>query len=174
MTRRTRRAGALPLLLAAVLSAGCSDATPTDIIAEAEVCPQTYEFGNYGCAVVVAMLNEPARPWPTLYRVELTATPARESAGVGPAVSLDSPLNAAPLGPMSVRVTAWSRPTPVGADTLSIWVVARMLDMSPPIVGGRTLPTFAVDSVLRLVRFVPAGERYRADTVRLTPRPPSS
>jgi len=70
-------------------------------------------------------------------------------------------------------VTAWSRPMPVGTDTLSMWVVARMLDMSPPIVGGSTLPTFAVDSVLRLLRFVGAGERYQADTIRLTLRPPT-
>lgn len=49
-----------------------------------------------------------------------------------------------------------------------MWVVARMLDMSPPIVGGKPLPIFAADSVLRLVRFVPVGARSSADTVRLT------
>ena len=71
---------------------------------------------------------------------------------------------------MSVRVTLWSRPNPPGSDTLSMWIVARMLDMSPPIVGGQLLSTFAVDSVLRRVRFVPVGERFPADTVRLTLR----
>jgi len=161
------------IVLLMALGAGCRDATPTDIVAEHGVCPQTYEFGNYGCAVVVANLDEPARPWPPLYRVDLSARPARENSGVGPTGSPQSPLNAASLGPMSVRVTAWSRPMPVGIDTLSMWVVARMLDMSPPIVGGSTLPTFAADSVLRLLRFVPAGERYQADTIRLTLRPPT-
>ena len=170
-----RTVGTLCLvLLAALLGAGCRDATPTDIIAEEGVCPQTYEFGNYGCAVVVARPDAPALPWPAVHRIELTARPARENSGVGPTGSPESPLNAAPLGPMSVRVTAWSRPMPIGADTLSMWVVARMIDMSPPIVAGRTLPTFAADSVLRLVRFVPAGERYAPDTVRLALRPPAT
>ena len=175
MTRvpvRGIRAWVLPGLLAAASGVACRGATPTDIIAEPGVCPQTYEFGNYGCAVVAATLDEPSRPWPSLYRVDLTARPAREGSGVGPTGSPQSPLNAAPLGPMSVRVTAWSRPMPLGTDTLSMWIVARMFDMSPPIVSGATLPTFAVDSVLRLVRFVPVGERYLADTVRLTLRPP--
>ena len=165
-------AGARVVLLAA-FGVACGHAGPTDIVSERDVCPQTYEFGNAGCAVVVAALDEPARPWPALYRVELTARPAREVPGVGPAGSPDSPLNASPLGPIAVRVTLWSGPLPLGVDTLSMWIVARMLDMSPPIVGGRPLPTFAADSALRVVRFVRVGERYAADTVRLTLRRPA-
>jgi hypothetical protein len=173
ITRLPRPSARVLAIVIAVVLFGACDARPTELVEERGVCPQTYEFGNAGCAAVVAALEEPAPPWPALYRVELTARPAGDVPGLGGASSPASSLNPLPLGPVSVRVTLWSGPLLSGADTASMWIVARMLDMSLPIIGGPPLPTFAADSVLRVVRFVPVGARYPADTVRLTLRRPA-
>ncbi|HVE79645.1 MAG TPA: hypothetical protein VNA89_12310, partial [Gemmatimonadaceae bacterium] len=68
--------------------------------------------------------------------------------------------------------TLWTPLQPAPADTLSVWVVARLLDTSGPPVAYEPLPTFAVDSALRRLRFAPVGARAPVDTVQLTLRRP--
>jgi hypothetical protein len=59
---------------------------------------------------------------------------------------------------------------PATADTLSVWVIGRLLDQSQPIVANVPLPTFAADSVLRVLHFAKVGSPAIVDTVRLTLR----
>jgi hypothetical protein len=54
-------------------------------------------------------------------------------------------------------------PAPRLADTLSVWVVARLLE-DPGTASGSPLTTFAADSVLRVLRFAPLGTVPKTDT----------
>lgn len=142
-----------------LLAAGCGSTTDA---ADRGECPQTYEFGNYGCARVLAVVQPPAQ-LPAKYRYDVRAVPA-----AGP--------NRDPLafalvttpGEVPLNITLWS-PLPGSADTISVWVVARLLEETP---GSASLSTFAADSVLRLVRFAPVGAVPKADTVPLALRRP--
>ena len=125
-------------------------------------CPQTYEFGNFGCARVLALVQGPPQPWTTRYRFDVRLVPAREDAG--------APRYVAPTagpGPVPLQLTLYTPRTPRPLDTLSVWVVGRLLDDSPPPPVNVPLPTLAADSVLRVLRFAPVGARPAVDTVRL-------
>jgi hypothetical protein len=142
-----------------LLAAGCGSATDA---ADRGECPQTYEFGNYGCARVLAVVEAPPQ-LPARYRYDVRAVPAR-----GPS---RDPLNVAPAaapGEVPLQIILWT-PLPGPGDTLSVWVVARLLDDTGP-ASGAPLTTFAADSVLRVLRFAPVGTVPKTDTVRLTLR----
>jgi hypothetical protein len=157
------------LALAAVLAAACRAPTAGERPDRA-ACPQTYEFGNHGCARVLALVEGPPLPWPASYRFDVHATPARPVRWVEPALATTPG-----VGPVPLQLTRWEAPpSGVGtaADTLSVWVVARLLEDPRPIQVGVPLPTFAADSVLRVVRFADVGSVPPVDTVRLTLRRP--
>lgn len=150
----------------AFAASGCRSATDNDR-QELAACSQTYEFGNYGCARVVAAIDGPPSPWPTSYRLDVRAVPARVSSGASVAVAPQPSLGAVPL-----RLTLRGPPSQAVGDTLSVWVVARMLEDPWPPVVGVPLPVFAADSVLRVVRWAPVGGVPQVDTVRLVLRRP--
>ena len=154
-------------IAAAVLVAAACRATTASERARGDACPQTYEFGNYGCARVVALIDGPPRPWPDPYRFEARLTPARPS----PAGSATSPTSTF-ASTVPLQYTLWSPLAPAGTDTLSVWVVARMLEDPQPAVVGVPLPLFAADSVLRVLRFAPVGSVPPTDSARLTLRRP--
>lgn len=147
-------------LLAAVSLAAASCNPFTDPQSDLN-CPQTYEFGNSGCAKLLVILDGPPLPWPALYRWSVRA------------LSADSALQIFALGPdpvngqVPLRVTLWL-PLAQGVDTASLWVVAKLLDDRGPIVVGVPLPVFAADSTLHPTLFAPVGERARTDTIRLS------
>ena len=145
-----------------LLAAGCGSATDA---ADRGECPQTYEFGNYGCARVLAVFEAPQQLPAKGHRYDVRAVPAR-----GPS---RDPLAVAPSaapGGVPLELTLWS-PLPGGGDTISVWVVARLLEDPGPS-SGAPLTTFAADSVLRVARFAPVGAAPKTDTVRLTLRRP--
>jgi hypothetical protein len=115
---------------------------------------------------VLALVEGPLAPWPASYRFDVRAVPPASAAGVSTATP-----PAPGVGPMPLQLTRWLQP-PGSADTLSVWVVARLLEDPRPIVVGQPLPTFAADSALRLVRFAPVGVVPPVDTVRLVMRRP--
>lgn len=153
------------LLLAAALIApvGCGISDPE---VEPSACPQTGEFGNYGCANLVLMVEPPERPWPDRIRWDVRAVPAREGTGA----DITGPSEPGP-GPVTVRVTRWFPPSPAPADTASFWVVGRLLEDPRPVVIGVPLPVFATDRVLHVVRFAPVGSVAPTDTIHLHLRP---
>lgn len=133
---------------------------------DSRACRQTYEFGNYGCARVLALVEGPPAPWPASYRVDVRATPRSTTGGVE-TVGAARP----GVGPVPLELTRFFR-LPTADDTLSVWVVARLLEDPRPVVVGVPLPVFAADSVLRLIRFTPVGSVPSVDTVHLTLRRP--
>jgi hypothetical protein len=150
-----------PLSLLTLAFAGCH--ATAAITPDSEACPQTYEFGNYGCARVVAVVDYPSPPWPAAYRYDLravsVATPELRS-------SYYSSGHTTPAS-VTLTITRYESP-PVGlGDTLSVWVVGKLLDESNAQVNV-PLPVFAADSVLHVVRFAPVGSRPVVDTVHLT------
>lgn len=157
----TRLLAGCALLGTMLLAAGCGE-TPTDQ-ADSGTCPQTYEFGNYGCARIVVMVEGPPQPWPAFYRWDVRAVPAREGSGGDVAFSPRPDTGMVPL-----QVTRWHSPGPGSEDTASVWVAARLLEDPRPIQSGVPLPTFAADSVLHVARFARVGERPPTDTVWLT------
>ena len=157
---RLRDLTSSPVCLLAVLVAAASCNPFTDPQSDLN-CPQTYEFGNSGCARLLVILDGPPLPWPASYRWSVRALPA------------DSVLQVFALGPdpvagqVPLKVTLWL-PLAQGVDTASLWVVAKLLDDSGPIVVGVPLPVFAADSTLHPTVFVPVGERARTDTIHLS------
>jgi hypothetical protein len=142
-----------------LLAAGCGSTTDA---ADRGECPQTREFSNHGCARVLAVVQPPAQ-LPAKYRYDVRAVPARGSSRDPLAFALVTTPGEVPL-----QITLWS-PLPNWADTISVWVVARLLEETP---GAASLTTFAADSVLRLARFAPVGAVPKTDTVPLTLRRP--
>ncbi|HVD06167.1 MAG TPA: hypothetical protein VNB89_09125 [Gemmatimonadaceae bacterium] len=145
--------------LAATLTA-CHAATTTG--RRDDACVQTYEFGNYGCAHIVALIDLPPRPWPDAYRYDVRATSIGASAGATSSYSADVTQHAVPL-----TLTLMAEPPSGTGDTLSVWVVAKMLDDTDH-APGRPLPVFAADSVMKVVHIAPVGSTPSPDTVRLS------
>ncbi|CAA9358735.1 MAG: hypothetical protein AVDCRST_MAG68-4226 [uncultured Gemmatimonadetes bacterium] len=144
-----------------LLAAGCGSTTGA---ADRGECPQTREFGNHGCARVLAVFEAPPQ-LPASYRYHVRAVPAR-----GPSRDpLAAAVTPAP-GEVPLNITLWTR-LPGSVDTLSVWVVAQLLEDPGP-ASSAPPTTFAADSVLRVVRFAPIGEVPKTDTVRLTLRRP--
>ncbi|HEX2078788.1 MAG TPA: hypothetical protein VHG08_13790 [Longimicrobium sp.] len=150
------------LACALLWAAGCNQVVDVDDY-ERGACPPTGEFGNYGCARIVVMVEGPPQPWPALYRWHVYAKPAREGTGFVEGFAPHPDTGAVPL--LLIRHLP---PAAGSADSASVWVHARLLEDPRPIQPGVPLPTFAADSVLRVVQFAPVGERPRVDTVRLT------
>jgi hypothetical protein len=153
------------LVWALLWAAGCERA-PTDL-AESAACPRTYEFGNYGCARLVVIIQGPPQPWPERYLWDVRAVPAREGTGA------DLALAPRPdTGTVQIHVTRWHSPAPGSQDSASVWVSARMLEDPRPVQTGVPLQVFAADSVLHVARFAAVGSTPPTDTVRLTLRRP--
>jgi hypothetical protein len=146
-----------------VFAAGCEDLVINGRFEDPFACQQTYEFGNYGCARLVVIVEGPPQPWPAAYRWDTRAVPARD--GTGTDLSLVP--NPAP-GVVSLRLIRYEQPAPGSEDTASVWVSARMLEDTRAV--GVPLPVFAADSVLHVARFAPVDGRAPEDTVRLTLR----
>lgn len=149
----------LALLSGAILLSGCEGMLPTR--ENPEVCNQTYEFGNHGCARLVVVVEGPPQPWPLGPRWDTRAVPARE--GTGADLSLVP--NPGP-GAVPLRIIRYHMPARGSEDTASVWVTARMLEHVQG--TGVPFPVFAADSVLHVARFAPVGGRAPEDTVRLT------
>lgn len=162
MLRYSSPAG-LSLVLAAIASAFVPACGVVDPEPDPLLCRQTYEFGNFGCGRVVAIVEAPPQPWPEYYRWDVRARPAREGTGAKATFPPDSKPGVIPL-----ELTRVGPPVQGTGDTASIWVSARMLEDPRPVQMGVPLPVFAADSVLHLIRFAPVGSRPVVDTVRLT------
>ncbi len=141
-----------------LLAAGCGSATGA---ADRGECPRTREFTNLGCARVLAVVEVPQQ-LPAGYRYDVRVVPARGRSRDPLAFAVNPAPGAVPL-----QVTLWS-PLDGGGDTVSAWIVARVLEDTRDASGRLTL--YAADSVVRVVRFARVGEVPRTDTVRLTPR----
>jgi len=144
--------------LAATLTA-CHPATTT--ARRDNTCAQTYEFGNYGCARIVALIDLPPRPWPDAYRYDVRAISVGASAGTTSSYSADVTQHAV------LTLTLMAGPPSGTGDTISVWVVAKMLDDTNRSTG-RPLPVFAADSVMKVVHVATVGSTPSPDTVRLS------
>jgi hypothetical protein len=144
-------------------TAGCEEMLAVADSDDPAACHQTYEFGNYGCARLVVVVDAPPQPWPAAYRWDTRAVPARE--GTGTDLSLVP--NPAP-GAVPLRLIRHEQPAPGTGDSASVWVSARMLEDTRAV--GTPLPVFAADSVLHVARFAPVGSTAPEDTVHLTLR----
>jgi hypothetical protein len=159
MTMRIARTLAHVVMCAAALVAtgACRDATGVRRLPELTACPRTSEFGNLGCARIVAVVEGPQVPWPAAYLLDVRAQAARPISDVPPTFASEPR-----AGANLLQFTMWSPPKPTAGDTLSVWVVARLTDdyRAP---GAR----FSTDSVLGVVRFAAVGAVPPLDTVRL-------
>ena len=104
-----------------MLCAGCEPGMGLD--EDDGSCPQTYEFGNFGCARIVVMVQGPPEPWPVSYQWDVRALPAREGTGTDLALAPRPDSGAVPL-----HLTRWHPPAPGSEDSASVWVHARLLD----------------------------------------------
>jgi hypothetical protein len=150
----------LSVATSVALLAACDSATsaePSD-----GRCPQTFEFGNYGCARLVAIARAPDGLLPTRTRLEVALRPISRESGWEGAVAMDTALR-----PVQVTATLLLRPLSGAVDTVSVWVVASLRDASVA-----TWPLLATDSARYLLRFKPVGAIPRLDSVVLQLRRP--
>lgn len=115
-----------------------------------------------GCAIVDVFVEAPPKPWPARYRWSVQAVPARAESGADIAGDYES-------GPgwQRLRIRRWWRPPSEQGDTVSMWIAARILDDTGPVQVGVPLPSYAADSSLIVVRFVPPEVEPRPVKVRL-------
>jgi hypothetical protein len=152
------------LSFVALLASATGCRTSTGSETDPTLCQQTYEFGNFGCSRLVAIVDPPPAPLPAAWRYIVRADPARPNSG------MDGGFAGMPhAGANPIDLVLWHPLLPAGEDTVSMWIKARLLDQTV-IVIGQPLPTFAVDSVLRVVRFAPVGSKAPVDTVHLALR----
>ncbi len=76
--------------------------------ADPRLCPQTYEFNNYGCARVMALVQAPPQPWPLYNFYNVRVKPARAQSGFEGAVAQPSE-----AGPVTLPMTRWFPSEPV-------------------------------------------------------------
>lgn len=133
-----------------------------------DVCP-TSSVSTYGCGQVVALVDGPdPLTWPKGSRIDIRAIPARVGSGQSESVSTLPWLVSA-----QIDIRAGQNPVyPVGADTLSMWIVARIIDDPRPILPGVKLNLFAVDSGIKVVTYVKQNQRLHSDTIRLSLKKP--
>ncbi len=160
--------------LACAVLASCSLA-PDDSGDASDRCPQTYEFGNYGCAVIVGRLIGPdgrAARAPGRPKSEISVSLTQLSAGA--AIASYSLVIRDTTGRYQLWATRYFGPSPEGPDTLTVQIQAVWWDSIPPnLREGESLPVLAADSVVHQIRLVPVGARFVPDTVDLRLRPPA-
>ena len=131
------------LVIGAALLAGCSDGSSPD----PDICPQTYEFGNYGCANVRGVVLEFTGTPRASAMVRVRHSTYRESEAYGATLDwTDSE------GRFTTRITRWERPADTSEpDWVSLWVIAavRRADAS--------LDFTRADSVLVRAEVAPVG-----------------
>jgi hypothetical protein len=127
------------LALAVALLCGCRG--PTDL-RDSPACPQTYAFGNYGCAAIEgSVLGARSQP---LVAISVGPRPSADGGQFNtPYVSTDA------NGRFQLRLTRYERAL---SESASVWIRATVI----PTVAERVATTF--DSVLVRVSVAPVGQ----------------
>lgn len=149
------------LVMVGLMASACNSNTEPAV--DPSLCPQTYEFGNYGCARVVVLVDGPPEPLPAARRWSIAARLLTPDQGMVGGYSYDP-------GP-GLHVLEFTRMFKMQNDTVDAmpaWVSARVLDETLKNVSP--LPVIAADSVLHVFRFAPVGARPVVDTLHLTLR----
>ncbi len=161
---RTRHSN-LPLALALLaLAAGCSAPTDDGRDSWDSPCRQTGEFGNYGCARVVAIAEFADGDWPSATYAVVSAEAATWVAAgdgfVGPMVG-DSVV--------FLRLIRWMPATSPDSTAGVVRAVA-FEQAARSSLGVSLLPPLARDSATFTVRWAAIGEVAPVDTVRVVLR----
>jgi hypothetical protein len=144
----------MPVIALLIVFTGCTSSTETRLD---DRCPQTYEHGNHGCAVLAISPGSLPADAPSRYRWKISAL------GTG-TETFDAGMNSLP-GEVHLRLTLRT-PLPAGSDTATVMIVGEVRDDTGPIVLGVPLPLFAVDTARQALRFAAVGERpniYKVD-----------
>ena len=139
------------LLPVALFALSCTDTV------DPAVCPQTYEFGNYGCAQVVARVT-------TQSDASVIGHFAVSVKALDPNSGFEvAGVQGATPGTYTISLTRWVPRMEGTGDTVSVWVKAGLFDASYTLV--------AVDSIPRVIRFAPVGQIRTVDSVSLVLKP---
>ena len=154
------------LLIASALLTGCTGLTDSD----RDRCPQTGEFGNYGCTVLVGRISgvdgTPVNPLSRRYSILMVRVSALQSYTIdGSTVIVQD------TGQYRVTLTRWSPPPSSGPDTVSVRLTAVWLDAAPSTIDAPT-PILGADTVFTTLRMAPVGARFRVDTINFRLRAP--
>ena len=150
--RLNRLAGAAALSAATVLSACTDDVDPN-------ICS-----GNWflGCARIHTVISVDGVALPPSHLVSVELVPARNnSPWPGKRSTLET------VGSSDFNVYFAEEPTPLTTDTVSMWVVGRLLELPIPPVPNVPFKTVAVDSVLHVLKVSRLRERILPGSVQL-------
>lgn len=149
--------------MASIAIAACRD--PGGPSQDPAKCQQTYEFGNYGCTRVVAIVTPSGEGQAANHRMTVRVTPIGEHTGFDQAIEF-------PAGYLEhLQLIRWTPGHPP-ADTVAVWVTATMRDQANVVDGMPSV--VAVDSVRRVLRIGAVGALAPIDTVTLTLKSPTA
>ena len=150
----------IPAVALSVLIGSCHLLDSQDHV-DTAICQQTYEFGNYGCARIVVVVELTKTPLPLQYVFFVGANALRAGAGREAAI-----VGRPAIGRNHLQVIRFELPQPP-VDTASFWIYGRILEIPPNHPAGQPLPVFAADSIPFVLRFAQVGMRAPLDTVVL-------
>lgn len=156
-------------LVICVAAVACRDPVETGDDRGA-VCPQSYEFGNFGCASLAIELVD-AEDMPVGARFHTSVVPVDSVLRTQFLVAYNSFIgnfrSPGPTHRFGLTVTRVFVRGPIDRpDTVTVRILAYVLD-NPNSHPRGALPILAADSVDRQVRVVPVGARPGVDTVVL-------
>ena len=158
-----KRKGFQALLCICGTLLGCSSPTMPE---DRKPCPQSYEFGNYGCSRVVVIVDGPADSWPELRAWDVRVTPRRSNT----AASANWSYSPGPGANVITLTRAFYRDDDKAVDTLGVTVKAALYTGRRYGEAIHPAEIFAIDSAFHIMRFVPVGSTPPTDSVRLTLR----
>lgn len=121
----------------------------------------------YACARLQTIVSADSVTLPPSHLVSLKVAAARTNA------TWESENSAVPtVGASQVNLYFHAPLTPTSVDTITVWVVAQLIELPIPPVPNVPSRTVAVDSVRHLLRFARSGARIVPDTVHLRLRKP--
>ena len=143
-------------VLAAALLSGCRLFDRDDFIYDPSACVSPQGLSNDRCARIVAVVDVEGDE-PTglpAWRLLVTAVAARVTRGLE---VYTPPMTLARVGRNAVALRLYEFFPDSVADTVSVWIVARLRDESN-VRPGDPAPIIDADSVLRVVRLLPTRQ----------------
>lgn len=132
---------------------GCNEKLDPNICASGEV---------YACAQLQTLILADSIALPPSHMVSVRVSAARTDATWGGEIS---PVPT--VGPSQVNLYFHTPLTPTTVDTVTVWIVAQLIELPIPASPNVPFKTIAIDSTKHVLRVARSGARIAPDSVQL-------